>query len=357
MAVYLRDDVWYMRISIKGKRYHRAIPEATNKRDAEKVEAIFRSELLQGKYNFAENKGERFFRDVAEEYREYAKTNNIAWKKDQSRVNKLIEYFGNKKLREITPMAVERYRFYRKNSNTPRKKPLSNASVNREIAMLRKMFNIAICNGWVDDNPCSSNKVKPLREDSKRERFLSPDEEERLLSLCVGEYAYLKPILICALHTGMRKGEILKLTWDRVDMKKGYIKVTKTKTGLDRNIPITPTLMKEFKKLSLNKHCQYVFANPITQEPYYDLKRGFNTLLEKASIEGLVFHCLRHTAATRMVAAGIDLVIVKEILGHSCIDTTMRYSHPVPERKLQAIAALDSFCNENKVVDLELLKK
>ncbi len=332
-----------MLVTIKDKRYHRAIPEATSKADAKKAEAIFRAELLQGRYSLAENRGEMLFQELVKAYNEYAMANRAGWEREQCRVNSLLNFFQNKKLKEITPILIERYRLHRKGSLSPKKKPVKNSSINRETAILRKMLNIAVDNEWLDKNPCLSRQVKPLREDSRRERFLQSDEEERLISKCEDRLTYMKPILICALHTGMRKGEILNLTWDRVDIRRGFITVTKTKTGLDRNIPISPTLKRELQLLYLNRVSRYVFANPVTKQPYYDVKGSFDSLLKAAEIEGLVFHDLRHTAATRMVSAGIDLVVVKEILGHSCIDTTMRYSHPVPERKLEAVEALDSY--------------
>ncbi len=247
MTVYLRDNVWYLRLSIKNKRYHRAIPEASNKKEAEKAEAIFKAELLQGKYNLAENKGEMLFKKLVEEYNNYAMSNKLSWKKDLSRVNSLLDYFGNKKLRDITPIVIERYRIERKKHRKKNGNPLTAASINRETSILRKMFSIAVENDWINDNPCLARKVKPFREDSKRERFLEPNEEIKLLSLCVGQLEYLKPILICALHTGMRRGEILNLKWDYIDLKQGFITVTKTKSGIDRNIPL-----QHFKK-SINE--------------------------------------------------------------------------------------------------------
>lgn len=347
MAVYQsKAGTWFYKFKIRKRQYHKSIPEATCCKDAEKFEACVKADLLRGRLDLVEDIGEISFRELVKEYNEYAQNNRISWRRDLSRVNHLLEFFGTKQLKKITPMLIEKYRFERKRTKTPKGKFLSNASLNRETSILRKMLNIAIDNGWIRENPCLSSKVKPLREERSRERVLQLDEEERLLFHCKDHLAYMKPILICALHTGMRKGEILKLTWDNVDLEAGYIYVTKTKSGKNRSIPISPLLLKELKKLFIQRKGSYVFASPITQEPYSDLKRSFDSLKTKANIDDFVFHSLRHTAATRLVAAGIDLVVVKEILGHSCIETTMRYSHPVPSRKKAAIEALQSY-NEN----------
>lgn len=225
MVVYQdkENERWYFRVQIRGKRYHRAVPEATTRRDAEKAETIFKAELLQGRYGLADNKGEMLFDELKHVFIEYAMSNKRSWKGNVSCLNKLIAFFGGKRLKDITPFMIENYRAERKKFRKKDKSPLKNATINREIEVLRKMFNIAIDNDWLDENPCSAKKVKPFREDNKKERYLEPNEEARLLNVCIGEYAYIRPIIICALHTGMRKGEILNLKWDCVDIKNKYI--------------------------------------------------------------------------------------------------------------------------------------
>jgi integrase len=164
----------------------------------------------------------------------------------------------------------------------------------------------------------------------------------------------MKPILICALHTGMRKGEILSLKWECVDLEERYITLLKTKSGKKRIIPISNRLFEELDILNQNKLSEYVFVNPETKNPYYDLKRAFNLLCKEANVKNFVFHDIRHTAATRMVAAGIDLAVVREVLGHSDISTTMRYAHPVPEQKKKAIEALNNYTSGKNINLIQL---
>ncbi|HBH18294.1 MAG TPA: hypothetical protein DDX14_05040 [Cyanobacteria bacterium UBA9579] len=124
-----------------------------------------------------------------------------------------------------------------------------------------------------------------------------------------------------------------------------------TKSGKKRKIPISPTLARELQLL--NKTFEYVFANPVTGKPYVDIK-CFARLCKKIGIINLVFHDLRHTAATRMVASGIDLIVVQDILGHASVKTTQRYAHPVTEQKQRAIEALDKY---NNIKSLSSVKK
>lgn len=352
MAVFQIKNRWYYRFKIKGKEYYKAVPEATDKRGAEKAEARVKSDLLQGKYTLAEDIGEMLFKDLVKKFIDYSKSNKLSHKTDESRLKHISEFFNNKKLREISSFEIERYKSFRLKQKTYRKELISPTTVNREIEVISKMFNIAVSNRWASENPCSNGKVKKLRQDNKIERFLTPEEEKKLLSKCMGVYAYLKPIIIMALHTGMRRSEVLNLKWENVDLKRCVITLTKTKNGKVRKIPISNTLMQELKQLDKKRLSDFVFTNPVTKQNYKSFNRIFPTICEAAGIENFRFHDFRHSAATRMVSAGIDLVVVQEILGHEELKTTMRYSHPVPERKLQAIQVLDAF---SKVKDKKII--
>lgn len=142
----------------------------------------------------------------------------------------------------------------------------------------------------------------------------------------------------------MRKGEILNLKWSNI--KERYIELLDTKSGKPRNIPISETLKNVLNNLPQNT--EYVFPNQLTGKPYSDIKKAWNKALKETDIKDFRFHDLRHTVATRMVEKGIELLVVKDILGHSMIETTMRYAHPVPARKQAAIDVLNTY-NVGKV--------
>lgn len=349
MVVYQHENGrWYYRFKIRGKSFHRAIPEATDERSARKAETITKAELLQGKFNLVDSRGEMLFTKLVDVYIDYTKANNASYKTCIGKAEKFRSYFKNKKLCDITPVMIEQYRIKRKCEHKDQKneKPIANTTINREVEILRKMFNIAIDNEWCDKNPASSKVVKKLKEENILERYLSVEEEASLFAQCVGEHAYMKPILICALNTGMRKGEILGLKWNCVNLKEQFMTLLHTKSGKMRKIIINSQLMPILEELKEARCCEYVFSNPATQNRYFDLKRSFDSICKKANIENLRFHDLRHTAGTRMVAARIDLVVVQNILGHADIKTTMRYTHPVNEIKLLAFEALAKYSDE-----------
>lgn len=338
MAVKQIGNTWYYRFKIKGREYYKAIPEATDKEDAIIAETRVKNDIFQGKYETEKYTKDFTFNELKDKFLDYAAINRIAWERsDKHIINHLTEFFKNKSLKEISPFFIEKYRQQRKDLGK------ANSTINKEIGVLRKMFNLAIENGWIKTNPCLSKLIKPLREDNKKERYLFPEEEYNLFNACYGEATFLRSVFIVALQTGMRKEEILSLKWDNVDFKLGYITLLRTKNGKKRNIPISSGLHKELKSLEEKRLSEYVFTNPETRTRYVDIRKAFDRVCKRANITDLRFHDLRHTAATRMVSAGIDLVVVQKLLGHADIKTTMRYAHPVPEREKQAVEALSKF--------------
>ena len=139
----------------------------------------------------------------------------------------------------------------------------------------------------------------------------------------------------------MRKSEILNLRWKQVDLKKNLIKVEDTKSGKSRYININSELSCLLPGLKTkNKESEFVFSNPETAKPYVDLKRAFKTACERAGIRELRFHDLRHTFASRLVEGGVDLITVRDLLGHSTVKVTERYTHSNQKLRKEAVEVL-----------------
>jgi len=145
----------------------------------------------------------------------------------------------------------------------------------------------------------------------------------------------------------MRKGEILSLKWDNVDLRHGFILLDITKNGERREIPINDTLKGVLQGITRRLDISYVFYDNATGKPYQDVKRSFNTALRKAGIKNFHFHDLRHTFASHLVMAGIDITTVSRLLGHKTLTMTLRYSHLAPARMAKAVDILDKALNEN----------
>jgi len=196
-----------------------------------------------------------------------------------------------------------------------------------------------------DTNPIiHSEHIKKV---DARDRTLTFEEEARLLKHSPEK---LKPIIITALHTGMRKKEILKLEWKDVDLDYGkiHIRAEKSKTHQDRHIPIDNALNSVLETLHRNNgHSPYVF-NKDESSPYCDIQEAFAKARSEAGIEDFHFHDLRHTFATRAVKAGVDLFSLMKFLGHSDVTTTQRYVNLRDVDLLPAIEKLERFCERSR---------
>lgn len=181
-------------------------------------------------------------------------------------------------------------------------------------------------------------RAKLLEENNKRLRYLSKEECLTLISVCD---KHIKPIVITALNTGMRKGEILSLKWDNVDLKHGFILLDKTKNGDRSEIPINETLRATLAGIVRRLDLPYVFFNPETEKAFTNIPGSFNSALRRAGIKDFTFHDLRHTFASHLVMAGVDLTTIRELLGHKTLTMTLRYAHLAPSHKVKAVNILD----------------
>ena len=155
---------------------------------------------------------------------------------------------------------------------------------------------------------------------------------------------YLKPICILAMNTGMRRGEIFQLEWESVDFKLKQIKVkaASAKSGKSRDLPMNDKVLQTLLTWRNETDSEsLVFPSPVTGKSLNSIKKSWQGLMRLSGIEGFRFHDLRHHFASRLVMAGADLNTVRELLGHSSIDMTLRYAHLAPEHKAAAVALLN----------------
>mgnify|MGYP003990155909 FL=1 len=324
---------WYISYYFEGKKIAESV--SPNKRVAEDALKSVAGDIAKGKYSLRRDTKSPKFEGYAEVYLEYSKANKRSYETDITMFKALSAFFKGYKLSKITPFLIEKYKIERgKKVARMSKKPIAKATINRELAILKAMFNMAIRDGEADTNPVKA--VKFFKEDNKKERILTSEEIQRLLAECNG---HLKPIVILALNTGMRLREVLYLKWSRIDFNRNIIIVTQTKSNKNRNIPMNGFVIKTIDNIKRNS--EYLFCDTKTGKPFDSIKTSFGKALKRSGLVDVRFHDLRHTAATMMVMSGVDLVTVKEILGHSSIEMTMRYAHPTTEGKMNAVKALE----------------
>ncbi len=312
-------------------------PSKVSREDAKKALSIRKAQIAEGKFEIAQTKKQILFEKFVNRYlEEYSKPNKRSWKKDITSTNALLKFFHGKVLSQISSWQVERYKAQRQKEISRLGKEISKASVNRELACLKTMFNKSIDWGIVSTNPV--RKVKLFPEKPNILRVVSDSEFQRVYS---NASEFLKPILIVAMNTGMRKSEILNLKWEDVNFKDGYLIVRESKNNDSRIIPMNKVLMETIKSVKNNNSNEYLFSHG-NEAPAKTFKTAFNAAIRRAGIERFRFHDLRHTFASNLVMAGVDIVTVQELMGHKDITMTKRYSHPTPEHKKQAVEKLNS---------------
>jgi integrase len=213
----------------------------------------------------------------------------------------------------------------------PEKANTSPAEVNRETACLKAILNRAVRHGKLQHNPLTN--LKRLPENNIRMRILTPDEFERLVQACP---YYLRPVVLTAYYMGLRKAEILKLTWSKVDLKKDFIRLPPgmTKTDQARVTPIHPIVKTVLEGLPRGLHTDRVFL--INGVPFDDVKKSFRSACNKAGISDFTFHDLRHCALNNLRLAGNDYFKIMAISGHRTMSCFKRYNL-VTEQELTKI--------------------
>ncbi|MHC4621322.1 MAG: tyrosine-type recombinase/integrase [Planctomycetota bacterium] len=291
----------------------------TERRDLE-------TDIDRGKLEL-KNKGRApAFSDFVDTYLEYAKQHKRSWKRDEGALRPLSDFLAPKRLNEVTAWDIERYKARRRQRVEP-------ATVNRDLAVVRHLFNMASKWGYKVDNPMDA--VKPFKVDQAAIRVLT-DEEERALYAAAAEH--LRPVLVVALNTGLRRGELLTLQWEQVDMHEKVITVKHSKSGKVRYVPLNDMVWNYLHAQPGGHDKGPVFT--FQGNPVASIKTAFAAAVRRAGIPPLRFHDLRHTFATRMVLAGADLPTVQELMGHASITTTRRYAHPAPSHKRAAVNRL-----------------
>lgn len=353
-GIYKRGNLFWLRYAgLDGKIVFE--PTRTDKlKNAESLLHKRKSEIDSGKQPEIIKIKNYSFKDLKDEYIKWAERQR-GYEKKLSVINQLVDQFGHYPLRRFDTKMIEQFQTERLQKG---QKP---ATVNRHIATLKHMFTKATDWNMVEEETLKRvRKVKLLEENNRRLRYLNKDECKALINSCK---PHLKPIVITAINTGMRKEEILNLKWDNVDLKNGFILLDVTKNGERREIPINATLHEVLSGIVRRIDIPYVFyavrkekeIENQTEESkpsqrYGNIHRSFQSACKTAKIRDFHFHDLRHTFASQLVMAGIDLTTVKELLGHKTLTMTLRYAHLAPSHKVKAVDILDNTLNETSTI-------
>ena len=323
MAVYKRGNNYCIDFYFQGRRIQRVV--GSDKKLAEMALKKKQVDIARGEFLDVRRKEKIKFEEFSDTFINiWSKPNKRSWKCDISNLKALSPFFKGKYLYEITTEKIEEFK-------AERSKTVAPATVNRELATLGTMLNKAVAWGKLEKSPAQN--VKFLREPKGRLRYLEIAEIQRLIINCSDK---LRPIVILALNTGMRRGEILGLKWkDNIDFQREIIRITDTKNGEVKTLPMNATVKQTLMKISRNPNSPFVFCGKDGQ-PYHDIRKSFFTALKEADIMDFRFHDLRHTYASQLVMSGIDINTTRELLGHKDLRMTLRYAHLSPDHKKRA---------------------
>lgn len=220
----------------------------------------------------------------------------------------------------------------------PIKKTLSNTTINRYRGTLSAIFTYAFKQGYVTANPVK--RTSSLPQPKGRVRYLSQVERERLLKACrQSEWNRLYLLVLMAMTTGMRKSELLRLTWADIDFDNSLAFLYDTKNGEPRVCPIPEATMEEMRKFR-GVGAALVFPSTTMPDQPFEFKKHWFKALEQARVENFVFHSLRHDFCSSLAMHGASLVEIAELAGHKDLQTTKRYTHLSVKHKQKVAEAV-----------------
>lgn len=367
MALYKRGKTWWMSFQYQ-QRHIQKSTKCQNKRDAEAVERAFRTQLAKGEVGIEQKPDAPVFSTAVEDFLKWAKiehrTKPNTIRSYDSTSKALIKFYGDKPLDQIEPADVEKFKEWRSKQTTrPRSEPkadskkkasdwkpttLKPATINRELALLKIVFNFYIRRDVVIKNPVS--RVKFFAEDNCQMRVVST-EEERLYLMAASQP--LEDFAKVMVDTGMRPEEVARIERKNVDLEQGYVFIPFGKTkAAKRKIPLTSRVSDLLEKRLRETKGEYLFSTDTTQNPITTLKTAHAGALRRSKVSPFRLYDLRHTFATRFIESGGDIVTLQALLGHSNIQMVTRYAHPTEKHQFEAMKRMEAVRLEKEVKKL-----
>lgn len=307
-----RGNSWQVRITVDGKQIRKSAGHS--RQAAQLLLSQLRLRAERGKLGLP-RKSTATVSDWSAKYLDWARVHKKSAWRDEIAISKLLPFFGSLRLTEVTKSRVEAYQ---KDRGTQ----VSGPTINREIAILRKLLSHAVDGGELENNPLT--RVGMLPESPARQPKLEPDDEKNLLDACDEWLAFLVRL---AIRTGCRQGELLNLQWKHIDIAKGAFVVENSKSGDSRRVPLHPEIQEALKARRGLPEAWVVVRDDGKRPTRFMVSDAFRKALKKSKITGLRFHDLRHVAATRLLATGATLPEVQTFTGHRTLAMARRYSH------------------------------
>jgi integrase len=331
------SGIWWVRWTDLDGRKRREL--AGSRHAAEKLLNKRQTQKLEGR-KFPENLRTKAvpFRELCQDALAYSKAENSPKQTYELglRIDQLIAEFGSRAAESIRKNEIVLWL-----AEQAEKRKWAPASRNRWQATLSLVFRVGIDNEKITRNPAA--RIRRKTEGNGRVRFLSEAEELRLREVVLRRFPKFLPHFLLSLHTGMRMREQYGLRWDQVDFERRQLHLDRTKNGDPRTIPLNAVALSALTEMRGDKQWPAsapVFPSSRTGDSLQGSRGWFSSALEQAKIVGYTWHCNRHTFASRLVMAGVDLRTVAELLGHRTLQMVMRYSHLAGEHQAAAVERL-----------------
>lgn len=312
-----RDDPFYWIEFLDERKKKRRERIGPDKRQAKEILAQRQVEVRDRKFAPLKAAADVRLRDVIDLYlRDVVPT--LTYRKGPAHaLVRWSAYLGDVRLRDVTPQIVQAFVASEMRTSKP-------STVNKKVATLRRLFNVAAEWGLSTSNPCDS--IKPLRENNARLRFLTKEEASKLVE-CSRRPDRLghdiSTLIVVALNTGARLGELLRLTWADVDLGSSTVSFAQTKSGKRRSIPLNKDAAAALRALPGSSGRVFVRSG----KPVSDVRGAFERACRLAGISDFRFHDLRHTFASHAAMAGMPMETLRRMLGHSTLVMVSRYAH------------------------------
>jgi integrase len=336
MSIYLRKKSWYYDFVHKGQRYTGSFGPVSRTVAKEEL-ARKKAEVVEGRLNPAKARKSPRFDAFADQYLDWMKANRkpLTVARVATTLERVKACFGQKRLSDLTPWHLEQFKKVRKEEGR------APGTINLDVSVVKALLYKAQEWGKLAEHPVKH--VKLLQNPRQKTRFLSEEEEARLLAACSPA---LQRVVTVGLLTGFRRQELTSLRPEDVDLDRDTISVAVcySKNGESRTLPIGPRLRAALHDaLALRGGAPTVFVTPRGASwTGIGFARAFRKACLRTGIGNLGPHVLRHTFASRLVMAGVDLRTVQELMGHKSITMTLRYAHLSPDHKRAAMEALEA---------------
>jgi integrase len=338
VSLWKRGNVFWTYVYVKGKRHCRSTGTG-NRRQAEIKDLEFKKELEEKARRPAELNPDMKFAQLVSVFL----VDGGARPYHKERFKNLLPFFGEFPLFKIDRGLVHKYILARQSE----RRKIKDATINRDVSVLRHTLYWAMDQSFIERNPLA--RIKMLRERRTKRPVLTLAEEELLLPACQG---HTREMVIAALDTGMRRGEVLNQLWEDVDLERKLLYVTRSKTpeGEAREIPLTQRMYNMLVVRRQPSGLVFTYQD----RNIFSIKRTWRTTLARAKIRHIRFHDLRHTFNTRLMEAGVMQEIRKALMGHSSGgEINSIYTHIELPTKRRAIQMLEAWCQQHRITQTE----